>query len=684
MHLATTLRNVALMLGTAGILCAQTGVNLKTRASRAEERAAAASKRLLEGRWHMLVVFPQPPGRLEIEALESRGIRVIQFVPDHGVMASVPENVSLEGLSLEWVGRLRPEQKLSPLLLVQDSLTLQSILVEFHADVRREEALSIVSREGLEVIENPDLVAWQLLVRGTPSRLAQLALWDEVAYLFPASAELLGGSPVEACAGALTAYGPIGQIVAKVGEGWDGPGRGSAQLGFFFSSFTGRLTPDQVKREWLRATTEWSRHARVSFVAASSANDRRSINIQFGTGEHGDGYPFDGPGRTLAHTFFPSPPNPEPIAGDLHLDDDEPWQVGSSVDLFSVMLHELGHALGLGHSDNTAAVMYPYYRRVAALNAEDIQAIQQLYATQDSAPATPGAPPQSPPLQLTITRPAESAISTAASQIAVAGASSGGAGSITIQWSNHRGGAGVAQGFSSWTIAAIDLHLGQNLITVTAIDAAENRVSRQIVVIREPIAPEPPASIRVLSPAASGRFRTEQSTVVLSGVAGPPGKVSRISWASSRGSGGSIQGADSWTTSPVTLEPGVNLITVTATDHRGQTASATIEVEYASPAPAPPPGARDTVAPTLQILFPGMTIYATSQPAITITGTAWDNAGLTEVNWISSGNRSGTAVGTLNWRIPDLPLLVGINTIMIRAWDAAGNMSWRSLTITRQ
>jgi len=53
----------------------------------------------------------------------------------------------------------------------------------------------------------------------------------------------------------------------------------------------------------------------------------------------------------LAHTFYPSPPNPEPIAGDVHLDDDEEWVIGSdlsvrSVDLFSVSLHELGHALG--------------------------------------------------------------------------------------------------------------------------------------------------------------------------------------------------------------------------------------------------------------------------------------------------------------------------------------------------
>ena len=86
----------------------------------------------------------------------------------------------------------------------------------------------------------------------------------------------------------------------------------------------------------------------------------------------------------------------------------------------------------------------------------------------------------------------------------------------------------------------------------------------------------------------------------------------------------------------------------------------------------------------MTITNPSTTSVATNRAVIVVNGTAQDNVGVVEVSWTNSTGPSGTANGTTNWSTGEIPLLVGDNRITIRAKDAAGNVGWRALVVTRR
>jgi len=79
------------------------------------------------------------------------------------------------------------------------------------------------------------------------------------------------------------------------------------------------------------------------------------------------------------------------IGGDMHFDDGNIWvddpHATSGIDLFTVALHEFGHALGLGHSNVAGSVMEATYAGARrSLHADDIAGIQAVYGFSSIVP----------------------------------------------------------------------------------------------------------------------------------------------------------------------------------------------------------------------------------------------------------------------------------------------------------
>ncbi|KAK2719637.1 matrix metalloproteinase-24-like isoform X2 [Artemia franciscana] len=147
-------------------------------------------------------------------------------------------------------------------------------------------------------------------------------------------------------------------------------------LTYRISRYPSKLKKLDVDIEIARAFDVWAKATQLNFIKRDTG--RVHIEIRFENYEHGDGDPFDGPGGTLAHAYFPI------YGGDAHFDDAETWTINSykGTNLYQVAAHEFGHSLGLSHSDIRSALMAPFYRGyepTLELDVDDILAIQALY-----------------------------------------------------------------------------------------------------------------------------------------------------------------------------------------------------------------------------------------------------------------------------------------------------------------
>jgi predicted Zn-dependent protease len=147
------------------------------------------------------------------------------------------------------------------------------------------------------------------------------------------------------------------------------------------SAHSGETSTEIWQREFARALQTWANVSTLNFhFVSDSGADSGATGQTQGDSRFGDirlgAHPV---GSYLAYTYFPASGT---LAGDITMNPNYSFRVGSTYDIYSLLLHEVGHSLGLNHSF-AGTVMYATYTGIwTGLAADDIAGIQSLYGAR--------------------------------------------------------------------------------------------------------------------------------------------------------------------------------------------------------------------------------------------------------------------------------------------------------------
>lgn len=164
-----------------------------------------------------------------------------------------------------------------------------------------------------------------------------------------------------------------GAVAFSILDPWD-----KTDLTYYFHNCPSRLDCTAAHGAIRQAFQAWANVSALTFVEVTNIRDA-DIEVTF-TREDPEGV-LGEPGGTLAYNFFPR------YGGDMFIDDTEPWTINDKgdFDLVLTAIHEIGHGIGIDHSEYKDAIMYPYAGFATEIGPDDIEAVQLLYGPPTAA-----------------------------------------------------------------------------------------------------------------------------------------------------------------------------------------------------------------------------------------------------------------------------------------------------------